>query len=292
VQRRASRKLAVALVLAAGLVSVGALAPSGELAMRRRASAWAEVTDVSALYWGIVVEPLPVARARIVGGFAAACIFGAERLPPEGRGYQALRVSRNRHYGHPSLVSFVVDLGARADDAGLGTVLVGDMAQPRGGPMAGHVSHQSGLDVDLPFRLERAPLSGEARESIEPTSFVDPETGRVDPALWTERQAALVRLAASDPRVSRVFVDAAVKRDLCERSWDDRSWLRRVRTWPRHADHLHVRLSCPPDSPGCRDQEPLPPGEACGAVTQPPVTRVRRTPRTVLPLACRALLEP
>lgn len=273
-----------------GALFGAALSIVGALVVQPGARAWGEVTDVAALSWGAVTEPLSRSPARVIGSAASACLVGAARLPLEGRGYQAIRVSRNRHFGHPSLVSFIVDLGARADALGLGTVLVGDMAQPRGGPMAGHVSHQGGLDVDLPFRLDVAPLPREARESIEATSFVDPESGRVDAARWTAHHAELLRLAATDPRVSRMFVDAAVKRDLCERSWPDRSWLRLVRTWPRHADHVHVRLRCPPGSPSCREQDPLPPGEACSAITQPPVTRVRRTPRTTLPPLCRALL--
>ena len=254
------------------------------------ARAWGEVTDVAALVWGTFTDPFPRTPARVIGSSAAACLLGAERLPLEGRGYQAIGVSRNRHFGHPSLVSYVIGLGARAADAGLGTVLVSDMAQARGGPMAGHVSHQTGLDVDLSFRLDVGPLPRDAREAIDKWQFVDAARGVVDATRWTDRHAELIRLAATDARVSRIFVDAAIKRDLCAREWDDRSWLRLVRTWPRHADHLHVRLACPPDSPGCRDQSPLPPGEACEGVHQPPVTRVRRTPRTIVPPLCREQL--
>lgn len=281
---RSSRQSLLAALASAGLVlAAGSISASP-------ARAWGEVTDVAALAWGAFTEPLSGAPARVIGSSAAACLVGAQRLPLEGRGYQAIRVSRNRHFGHPSLVSFVTGLGAQVAAAGLGTLLVGDMAQPRGGPMAGHVSHQSGLDVDLSFRLDVGPLPREAREGIEAIEFVDAARGAVDPARWTDRHAELVRLAAVDPRVSRIFVDAAIKRDLCARTWDDRGWLRRVRTWPRHADHLHVRLHCPPGSPACREQDPLPPGEACEGVRQPPVTRVRRTPRTVLPPLCRGLL--
>ncbi len=242
-----------------------------------------------ALDWFEITSPAP-GPARVIGSPAAACIAGAVRLPPEGAGYQAVELSRNRHYGHPELVEYIERLGRRAAAAGLGLLAVGDMAQPRGGPMgSGHVSHQGGLDVDISYRLDLAPLPREAREGVEEISFVDARSGRVDPRLWTDRHAELVRLAVTDPRVSRAFVDAAIKRDLCEREWDDRSWLGRVRVWPFHDDHIHVRLSCPEGSPACRDQAPLPPGEACGALVNPPADRVRRTPRTTLPAACRAL---
>lgn len=204
--------------------------------------------------------------ARVIGRHESACIAGAVELPLQGPGYQAVDISRRRHYGHPTLVDYVGALGRKVEAAGLGTMLVGDMAQPRGGPMSfGHVSHQGGLDVDIWFRLDVGPLPAGERDGLAQPVVVDPRTGRPDPARWTARHAELIRLAALDPRVARVFVGAAIKRDLCERSWPDRGWLRAVRTWPGHDDHLHVRLSCPADSPACTDQPAPSPGEDCDA---------------------------
>lgn len=244
-----------------------------------------------ALDWPDVEGPAP-GPPRVIGRYAAACIAGAVRLPLDGPGFQAVDLARNRHWGHPDLVAYLIDLGRRAHEAGLGTMLVGDMAQPRGGPMPyGHVSHQSGLDVDVWYRLDLAPLPRNAREGLEEISFVDHERGRVHPERWTDKHAELVRLAASDPRVTRVFVDAAIKRDLCEREWSDRSWLRVVRPYPRHDDHLHVRLRCPEDSPECVDQAPPPPGEGCDVIEEPERIRLRPRPVSALPRACRALMQ-
>lgn len=246
-----------------------------------------------ALDWHDVTTPFP-GPPRVIGRYAAACIAGAVQLPPEGPGYQAVDLARNRHWGHPDLIAFLTDLGRRAREAGLGTILVGDMAQPRGGPMPyGHVSHQSGLDVDVWYRLDLAPLPREAREGLEEISFVDAKSGRVHPERWTDRHAQLVRLAATDPRVSRVFVDAAIKRDLCERDWpdEDRSWLSRLRPYPRHDDHMHVRLRCPAGSPDCIDQPPPPPGDGCDEIAEPKHVRLRPPPARALPPPCRALLR-
>jgi penicillin-insensitive murein endopeptidase len=236
----------------------------------------------------------------VIGRYGAACIAGAVPLPLDGIGYQAVDPSRRRYYGHPVLVSYIGDLGRSVASHKLGIMLVGDMAQPRGGPMAsGHVSHQGGLDVDVWFRLDLPALPPAKRAGIAQPKVVDPATGRIDPARWTERHAELIRLAAIDPRVSRVFVGAAIKRDLCERTWADRSWLRVVRPWPAHDDHLHVRLRCPPGSPECIDQPALPPGEACGAADlEPSFARERASrgrpyplPNRILPPACDALLS-
>jgi penicillin-insensitive murein endopeptidase len=236
----------------------------------------------------------------VIGHYGGACLAGAVSLPPEGPGYQAVDLSRRRHYGHPVLLEFVVDLGRLVAARQLGTLLVGDMAQPRGGPMSsGHVSHQGGLDVDLWFRLDVPPLPRERREGIPQPSVVDPDTGRPRPQQWGINNAELVRAAAVDPRVSRVFVGAAIKRDLCERSWPDRQWLGRVRPWPYHDEHLHVRLHCPASSPACVPQPPLPAGEGCSpAELEVALARERAligrpypAPNRVLPPACRAVLS-
>jgi penicillin-insensitive murein endopeptidase len=251
------------------------------------------------LAWASVAAPL-AGPARVIGRYDASCIAGAVSAPLEGPGYQILDPARHRFYGHPDLVGFVGDLGRSAAGAHLGTVAVGDMAQPRGGPMSsGHVSHQGGLDVDVWFRLDLPPLPAAARDGIPQPSLVDEKTGRPDPARWSQRNAELVHLAALDPRVSRVFVGAAIKRDLCQRVWPDRSWLQIVRPWPGHDDHLHVRLRCPAGSPACVSQPAPPPGDGCSApelaaafareraerLRPPPV------PHGVLPPACTALVS-
>ncbi|WP_051340440.1 penicillin-insensitive murein endopeptidase [Azospirillum halopraeferens] len=226
-------------------------------------------TEGPANEWSSVPGPAP-GPARVFGAHSAGCIAGAEPLPPDGEGYQAVDLDRRRYYGHPELVTFVRDLGRAAAAMGMGTLLVGDMAQPRGGPMAsGHVSHQTGLDVDIWFRVEAERLPLPAREGLEQPPVVDPATGRPDPALWTLGHAEMVRWTASDPRVARVFVGPALKRDLCERPWADRSWLRRVRPWPGHDDHMHVRLACPAGEAACVSQPPPPPGDGCGAALDP-----------------------
>ncbi|MHB0774234.1 penicillin-insensitive murein endopeptidase [Halomonas sp. WWR20] len=239
--------------------------------------------------WSQVPGPLP-GEPRIIGQYGAACLIGAEQLPGEGVGYQAVDLKRNRHYGHPTLIDYIQDLGRRVDDAGFGPILIGDMAQPRGGPMSyGHVSHQSGLDVDIWYRLDFPALDRSEREGLEQPILVDPQTHRLD-VRWSERHAELVHLAADDPRVARIFVDGAVKRDLCQREWDDRAWLRRVRPWPFHDDHLHVRLHCPPGETECVGQAEPPPGDGCQGIPSTPRTKTYPSPRRNLPPACQAVL--
>jgi hypothetical protein len=74
----------------------------------------------------------------------------------------------------------------------------------------------------------------------------------------------LIRTAAQDPAVTHIFVNAAIKKALCRESASDRTWLARVRPWYGHAEHFHVRIDCPADSPACKPQPPVPDGDGCG----------------------------
>jgi penicillin-insensitive murein DD-endopeptidase len=244
--------------------------------------------------WGEVTTPVP-GPPRVIGSYGGGCIAGAAALPPEGPGYQAVDLERQRHFGHPRTIDYITALGRRAADAGLGPLLIGDIAQPRGGPMSwGHISHQTGLDVDIWYRLDVPPLPRDAREAIPQPGVVDPASGAIDRTLWTEDHVRLLRLAVDDPRVARIFVGPAIKRDLCARDWPDRGWLRLLRPWPGHDGHMHVRLHCPADAPECAPQPALPPGDGCGPELEvwlgPSPPAVATAPARALPPACRAIL--
>lgn len=221
-------------------------------------------THAEEIAWNTIRSPA-AGVPNAVGAYSNGCVDGAEELAPEGLGYQAIRLSRYRNYGHPELVQFIIDLGARMDQAGIGTALIADMAQPRGGPMpSGHISHQSGLDADIWFRLDLPELPRAARDFVPAEIMVDRSDWSLRTEVWTEAQVEMLRLAATDPRAARIFVHPTLKRDMCEREWEDRSWLRTLRPWFGHDAHFHVRLHCPDDSPNCEPQSTPPPGDGCG----------------------------
>jgi len=255
----------------------------------------------AAAEWHEAVGPT-AGPSRVIGGPANGCLAGAVPLPPEGEGYQVIRLSRDRFWGHPELVDYLQDLGRNVAAAGLGTMLVADMQQPRGGPMGyGHVSHQSGVDADVWLELGLPPLPRARREDLRYASTLAPGTRRVDPARFGPAQVELVRLAATDPRVDRILLNPAIKLALCERSWPDRTWLRRIRPWRGHDGHMHVRLRCPADSPACVETRPIPPGDGCGdelaswfrPAPREEAPRRPQTgpPRPALPAACAAVLS-
>jgi penicillin-insensitive murein endopeptidase len=86
----------------------------------------------------------------------------------------------------------------------------------------------------------------------------------IDPQVWTPAHAALVKTAAEDPKVERIFVNAAIKKALCRSTDTDRTWLRKVRPMWGHDYHFHIRMSCPADSSDCRHQDAVPAGDGCG----------------------------
>jgi penicillin-insensitive murein endopeptidase len=175
-------------------------------------------------------------------------------------------LSRNRYWGHPNLVALVRRLADKAHkDAGWPGILIGDMSQPRGGPMlTGHASHQVGLDADIwltPMPDRR--LSREEREETSAVMMVRADRLDIDPGAWTPSHLAVIRAAAQEPSVQRIFVNAAIKKALCREAKGDRGWLHKVRPMYGHDYHFHIRIKCPPGSSGCESQAEPPAGDGC-----------------------------
>ncbi|KAF2992022.1 Penicillin-insensitive murein endopeptidase [Methylocystis sp. MJC1] len=204
------------------------------------------------------LEPDPI------GFYSRGCLAGGEQLPVNGPHWQVMRLSRNRNWGHPELVRFLENFSAKAAQAaGWPGLLVGDMSQPRGGPMlTGHASHQIGLDADIWLSpMPRRELTRAEREEMSATDVVREDLLDVKPNVWSEGHIALIRAAAMEPKVQRIFVNPAIKRALC-RVAEGESWMRKVRPMWGHNYHFHVRLFCP-DGSSCKDQDPTPAGDGC-----------------------------
>jgi penicillin-insensitive murein endopeptidase len=254
---------------------------------------------------------LPAAMpTRVVGFYAHGCIAGAEGLPINGETWQVMRLSRNRYFAHPDMVALVERLAAKAHkDAGWPGILVGDMSQPRGGPMfTGHASHQVGLDADIWLTpMPEKQLSRNEREEMSAVMMVRGDRLDIDPKVWTPTHLNVIRAAAQEPTVQRIFVNAAIKKALCREAKGDRSWLSKVRPMYGHDYHFHIRIKCPPGSgteceaqpdpdasEGCKPADlaywfkdsvlhPKPPKEP--PKPKPPMTMA------ALPAACKAVLN-
>ncbi|MFG1480356.1 penicillin-insensitive murein endopeptidase [Xanthobacter sp. V4C-4] len=223
--------------------------------------------------FGRVRAPADNFLPEAIGFYSKGCLAGGAALPvtgPEANGplWQVMRLSRNRNFGHPELVAFLERFARKVPQVSSWRgILVGDMSQPRGGPMlTGHASHQVGLDADI--WLTPSPgraLSREERENLSATMMVRKDRRDIDPAAWRPDHWRVIRVAATDPQVERLFVNAAIKKALCRDATGDRAWLGKVRPYWGHDYHMHVRLGCPQGSAECKGQEAPPSGEGCGA---------------------------
>ncbi|MCF7987732.1 MAG: penicillin-insensitive murein endopeptidase [Methylovulum sp.] len=255
--------------------------------------------------WSLMTQPKQISpTAQSIGSYNNGCLSGAVAMPSNGIGYQMMRLSRNRVFGHPELKLFIEQLGQATANQGLGTLLIGDLGQVRGGPtISGHRSHQTGLDVDIWFLLTQQAntrlLSANERENWSATSVLLNSSDQINTAQWSINHEKILETAARMPSVDRIFVNPSVKRELCKTK-GNHDWLRKIRPWWKHDDHFHVRLHCPAGNLNCVSQEPLPAGDGCDAglawwfsteAKNPTSPKTKPEPALHLPSLCNALLN-
>ena len=243
---------------------------------------------------------------KVIGFYAKGCLAGGESVPVDGEAWQVMRLSRNRNWGHPILVDFLEKTSRKLRREGLWPgFLIGDMAQPRGGPMiTGHASHQIGLDADVWLSpMPDHTLSRAEREELSATDVVRADKLDVNER-WTPAHLAMIRAVAKEPGVQRIFVNPAIKKAMCRDVTGDRSWMTKVRPMFGHNYHFHIRLACPAGEEGCQSQDPTPPGDGCDAslnwwfrdsVLHPKPNPFAKPPKAMtmaaLPAECRAVLS-
>jgi penicillin-insensitive murein endopeptidase len=204
--------------------------------------------------------------SKVIGFYAKGCLAGGQDLPIDGPSWQVMRLSRNRNWGHPRLINFLEKVSGKLKSEGVWPgFLVGDMAQPRGGPMiTGHASHQIGLDADIWLMpMPGRTFSRAEREETSATNMVRSDRLDVDYSRWTPNHLAMLRGVAQQPEVQRVFVNAAIKKAICRDATGDRSWMSKLRPIYGHDYHFHIRLACPAGEADCQHQEPPPSGDGC-----------------------------
>lgn len=204
-------------------------------------------------------------RAEPFGGYAKGCLAGGVQLAETGPTWQAMRLSRNRNWGHPEVIDFIQKLSAKAaQQPGWNGLYVGDISQPRGGPMlTGHRSHQIGMDADIwMLPANRLNLTRAERENLSSISLRRANGAYVNDN-WTPAHHQIMKAAAQDPRVERIFVFPGAKVQMCADETGDRAYLRKIRPWYGHHYHFHVRLACPRGARDCVNQDPPPAGDGC-----------------------------
>lgn len=257
--------------------------------------------------FGAQAFPVLAKKPQSIGFYSKGCLAGGVAIATDGPNWQVMRLSRNRRWGHPRTIALLEKLSRDAAKDGWPGLLIGDISQPRGGPMlTGHASHQIGLDADIwltPMPERR--FTDAERESVSAVSMLAKDSLYVDPKKWTASRTALIRHAASYPEVERIFVHPGIKKQLCDTVKGDRSWLRKVRPYWGHHYHFHIRLRCLDGSNQCKPQDKVAPGDGCDSslawwFTDEPWTPAKpskppKKPKTVmisdLPKSCAAVLK-
>lgn len=194
-----------------------------------------------------------------IGFYSLGCLKGAVSLPPNGPGYQVMRLSRGRFWGHPKLVNYLKKSSKEVLKQTGRQLLLGDMGHAKGAPsLTGHNSHQTGLDVDIWFKTvdKKVNLDLAERETINAPSFLV-NREKVDETKWKNEHWKILKILSSDKEVQRIFVNPAIKKLLCMKKKNlflvsERA---KIRPWYRHDDHFHVRLKCPENSTNCTAQK-------------------------------------
>ncbi len=169
-------------------------------------------------------------------------------------------------YGHPALVLM---LKRSSRDVARGSrgakLLVGDLSKKDGGPLTGHISHQSGRDADVAFYVTK---DGKSVRSPRFIAFTGKGKARDKSGYEfdVKRNWLLLQSWARDTRagLSHVFVSSGLRRLLIAHgrkagaSKDTLTkalaLLKQPPNSSAHDDHFHVRIKCPKKHEGlCRE---------------------------------------
>jgi penicillin-insensitive murein endopeptidase len=166
--------------------------------------------------------------------------------------------SQNNVYAHPALVLMLERSArevARLEKGSL--MMVGDLSSRDGGPLPGHVSHQSGRDADVGFYLKDAQGRPVVREHFTP---FDPNgKSRWERGVYFDdyRNWVLLRAWVTDNRAGlvHIFVSSGLRWRLIEYGKKDPRFapyvpevellLKQPPGTSVHDDHFHVRIACP-----------------------------------------------
>ena len=201
--------------------------------------------------------------SQAIGGYSLGCLKGGKTFSGKENGVVLSQTRRGRFWAHSQMIDLLTELGEFTFQTYKKNILIGDLSLSRGGPtFGGHNSHQNGLDVDIWFKvLEGKPsfewLQTEEMKSVLTRKGFTEDFGKV--------QVSLLNFLSQDQRVSRIFVNAKIKKYLCEEQKDifDSEGLRKIRPWYGHDDHLHLRLKCPNKDKACQNQKEPPEGDGC-----------------------------
>ena len=208
-------------------------------------------------------------RTQAEGYYSAGKLTTEEALPWEGDGFTKIIRPRNRQFATQDLIYVITEVAKNHRRSGRARdrIQIGDVSQSGGGPVFGHASHQNGLDADVAYlRMDQT-----EQDPADDTGFKEEfvKKGKVTKNFDVRRNWRLAKDFVHTGRVQRIFVNDVIKQELCRHAKAigefeaNREVLRRLRSYTGHIDHLHIRITCPLNSPQCTFQEDPPEATDC-----------------------------
>lgn len=236
------------------------------------------ILSVIGAFWATTTTAMAAPAEQAVDFYTNGSLINASEFPAEGEGFLKIFRPRLRGFATDDLIDVVTQAATLVDREfpGRSRLQIADSSAEFGGAISRHASHQNGLDVDVACYvmndLERNPNDPGDKGFNE--TFV--KAGKLSSNFDVARNWALAKALVASGKINRIFTDEVLKRALCEFSAQDSSLtaeertetLRRLRHYPNHKGHFHIRLKCPPHSPRCRDQDEPPAGDGCGMASR------------------------
>ena len=215
---------------------------------------------------------------QVRGFYSKGQLRDANSLKDEGKGFVHIFGRRQRYYGSDGLIETLVRVSSEMLDLFPDSerLQIGDLSNQRGGVAGGHASHQNGLDVDIVYfkNDRREQIDFEGKTGFDEDFVIN---GQLTPNFDIPRNWALMKAFQKTGRLERIFVHEKIKLTLCEYAESmgelesEFETLRKLRHFPNHQNHLHLRLTCPSTSPQCITQDPIP-GAGNGCFSSEPLS--------------------
>ncbi len=207
--------------------------------------------------------------SEAVGYYSKGSLRAAKSILETPSSVHKLFVAREKLYTTDEMLTLLEGAAEFVEDQfpDSEVIQVGDLSGIRGGPATRHASHQNGLDADVVYLRNNGYVQPSEAPEWEEYFVVG---SKVSSNFNLPRNLALFRNLVSRYPVTRIFVDAAIKRDICRYVASNSLFdsltkltLRRLRIADYHKTHFHVRLACPAGDHSCTPQTEPPSGTGC-----------------------------
>ena len=211
------------------------------------------------------------------GFYSHGTLVNFSKFDLEGEGFMKIFVPRDRGYATYDMTQVVAIAASQLahDYPGGERVQIGDVCAQKGGQLAHHASHQNGLDADIAYmRVNHREQNPQVITGFDEL-FV--KNGKITENFDEERVWDFVKAIHDTGRLVRIFMDPVIKATLCEyadkigETESQTDVLRRIRPLALHQDHMHIRITCPLNSPTCVKQADPPAGTGCADVMPKPL---------------------